>query len=859
MPTHAESELQLLHEVFFNASPSPMVLCEEDGNVLGINPAAEALFGVTIEDVTGTHVGRMLPQFPGTCLYGVTQRGAFTCRVVESLVQILHRTARLMVVYNERAGQRESSPHPTDNSLRQRERTANKTALIRGLTKEVGAALNAIEAHLSQSADDVDAACKRARSALHTILEVCSLDTEEPTPMRKDPLDFEELMVQAMENAGALATQNGVLLMYRVDASVPTVCLGDRKKLGKALGAVVQHAMHRTERGYVTLEAKALRIDAKATANADNASSVEILVRDTSVGATAAEVASWLRLPRYDDMQLTKDGIALVAAQYTLERQEGSLEIHSEVNIGTTYRLRFVTQFLAHQAQQEMPWRGLQPALKGKPVIVVDPHVATSAMLRDTMRDWGAKPSVANTIAQAVALTIAQPGCPVVTSMTGKPLAELIERITHKAGHIVVLANGDPVAWQLIIDEALAKGCRIAPVAPPFLLSDLLRQLCHPTLAQGNPKTQPSKAPQTGDGHALLAAMDQATIPESRVHRELTAAATAPTENAPAANGRAATKKNSISPPVMTPSLRILAAIVDPERRNRLVQELARYGYRADVASPGRAAIRAAESRHFDVLVMDDVGGREALDTVAALSKYPQLIIVGLTTVEGSLVPRPGITEFWMYPPNADWGRRLDQLANRRGGMAVGTNTPGVGTKPKLKARPAPPAASPTKPVGNESTPAAKPQGQTWRSVSTTRPHQQEPDMPLPKMANVPSRESTRDDDILARLANMVDERGVIDTMEFTAMNMAELHALVVEMRVAKPAWRNRLACHVLAIAANLGAEALRRLAEKFVATNDPQDATAWEFLLQEIDEVCSLLERHVRSFRHQYGADVGA
>ena len=133
--TNVESGTQLLHRIAFLAGKTPVIICDEGGDLLGINPAAEALFGITSSGIRGTHVGRLLPQYPAACAYGVSQRGSFECRVEKSSVKLTQRTVYVLAIHQDGATERAANAAASTDIV-PIERAQQKMAILRGLNND---------------------------------------------------------------------------------------------------------------------------------------------------------------------------------------------------------------------------------------------------------------------------------------------------------------------------------------------------------------------------------------------------------------------------------------------------------------------------------------------------------------------------------------------------------------------------------------------------------------------------------------------------------------------------------------------------------------------------------------------------
>lgn len=196
---------------------------------------------------------------------------------------------------------------------------------------------------------------------------------------------------------GDKAAGKGLELLFRRDAQVPCVLLGDPLRLGQILINYANNALKFTEHGEVEVSIELERRDGKQ---------VWLLfsVRDTGIGLSPAQQARLFESFQQADSSTTRryggTGLGLAICKRLAEAMGGEVGVDSELGRGSRFwcRLPFALGDRQHAV--------LQPRvdLRGRRVLVVDDNASARLVLSEMLRDMTFRVSEAADGLQALSL-----------------------------------------------------------------------------------------------------------------------------------------------------------------------------------------------------------------------------------------------------------------------------------------------------------------------------------------------------------------------------------------------------------------------------------------------------------------------
>jgi PAS domain S-box-containing protein len=230
-----------------------------------------------------------------------------------------------------------------ESKLRAESANQAKSRFVASMSHELRTPLNAIigfsellqnddgmlnEERRREYARDIHSSGKHLLSVINDILDISRIEAGKVT-LDEDVTPIADLVESAFRMVRPRAEETGVTIEYQVEAGLTEV-FADRRLLLQTLLNLASNAVKFTERGG--------RVEIMARGADDGG--VEIAVRDTGIGMSAADVARvgepFLQVDGRLSRKFEGTGLGLVIAKRLLEMHGGTLEIESALGKGTT-------------------------------------------------------------------------------------------------------------------------------------------------------------------------------------------------------------------------------------------------------------------------------------------------------------------------------------------------------------------------------------------------------------------------------------------------------------------------------------------------------------------------------------------
>lgn len=172
---------------------------------------------------------------------------------------------------------------------------------------------------------------ERMSRLVKDLLALSNLDSHK-NKLHKEPLSLKELITEVVEQLSLSAQKSGHKLVYTATTKMPEI-LGDRDRLGQVLKNVVSNALKYTpEGGSVMVYSGALNRE------------VYIKVIDTGIGIPQEDLPRiferFYRVDKARSRDMGGTGLGLAIAKEIMEAHGGSINIRSEVGVGTEVMLK---------------------------------------------------------------------------------------------------------------------------------------------------------------------------------------------------------------------------------------------------------------------------------------------------------------------------------------------------------------------------------------------------------------------------------------------------------------------------------------------------------------------------------------
>ena len=567
--THNELRLRGI----VNGVADALVVVDARGAIASVNPAASTLFGFVSEDLAGTPISRIVPDFAafGAGAEGVVAetvgrnaRGdLFPIELARGRDMERDELAETILILRDITHRKAAEDAIRAAHDRAVEAASVKSQFLATMSHEIRTPINAVvgmselllQTPLGDEAREYATTVRdSAESLLAIVNDILDFSKIEAGRMELDGAPFAPVV--AVENAtdilAAAARKKGLSLSTYVAPDVPARVIGDADRLRQVLLNLIGNAVKFTSQGSVTVRVVVERGEFERAV-------LRFSVTDTGPGI-AADVAERLFEPFRQADQSTRrryggTGLGLSISRRIVELMGGRIGFDASPGRGATFWFTVPFPRVPSDAGAERNDR-----LRGARILVIDEDAVSRGVVDQYLLAWGAVASSTGTVAHAIELAKA-------AAARGQQFDTIV--VDRAAG-----------------GDAFALVHRIAS-------EPVLERVPLVLISGGEERITQQDARARGFSAVLRKPMRQGAL-----HEALVSAIHGPPPVAP-------THTTADALIEQREGVVVLVAEDNPVNRKLALQQLKKLGYNANAVTDGREAVTAVAEGQYDLILMD--------------------------------------------------------------------------------------------------------------------------------------------------------------------------------------------------------------------------------------------------------------
>jgi two-component system sensor histidine kinase BarA len=196
------------------------------------------------------------------------------------------------------------------------------------------------------------------------------------------PFELQDNLEEVVELLAPSAHEKGLEINLKVDPKIPAGLIGDPLRIQQVITNLVGNSVKFTERGNID-------ISVELRSYRDDVVELQFMIRDTGIGISERQQSQLFQAFTQADASTSRryggTGLGLVITQKLVTQMGGEINLTSRLHRGST----FWFTIRLHTTELPMGDWYTSEQLKGKSVLLVEPHMQSASIIQQTLSQAG--------------------------------------------------------------------------------------------------------------------------------------------------------------------------------------------------------------------------------------------------------------------------------------------------------------------------------------------------------------------------------------------------------------------------------------------------------------------------------------